>query len=309
MENKTFIDDLGYSNFTITKGMTKGIAKKRANQQAIDYAVSQGTPRSMDLEQGESLTLGERTSGVSEDVLSQPEFSMNSAIAILAENEKSALVRMLQKQGSFVTPLSSKKTIFDATLKTIKDNADFRKKLGDYIIEQVKGEDMPKPQSQKEGSLIRIAQGSFPTLIGRSSRGAKGQAINSNFSSFSDFDDNFANQVKEKTKAGALLSSIFSKENIEKGVGMGMGYLATRMNANAQKGSNQQAIEFEKAQTEKALAQAKLEEAKASASSTSTTPTSTPDGKGKKKWVMPVAIGGGVLLLGTIIYFVMKKKN
>jgi len=334
MENQTFIDDNVYSNFTITKGITKGIAKKRANQQAIDYAIAnqkeieatnylqqemgQGTPRSIllgqptsnDFEMGQgtprSIDLGQSISEDYENVLTQPEFSINSAIAVISENDKPALVRMLQRQGSFVTPLSSKKAIIDATLKTIKDNADFRKKLGNYIIEKVEGTDLPNSQSQTDGSLIRIAQGSIPRLgIGRRT---KAEANNSNFSSFSDYDDNFANKDGEgKDKLKKLLGTIFSEENITKAVGVGMAYASTRMNANASKGSNQQAIDFEKAQTEKALALAKLEEAKGLASqTTTTTPT---DGKGKKKWVMPVAIGGGVLVLGTIIYFVMKKKQ
>jgi hypothetical protein len=326
MKHQTFIDDNGYSNFTITKGITRGIPKNRANQQAIDYAIAnqqqvestnylqqqmgQETPRTMDLGQSETIDLGDRTSGDSDNVMLQPEFAINTAVGILAENDKANLVKLLQNQGSFVTSLSPKKTIIDATFKTIKDNADFRKKLGDYIIEKAMGVESSKPRSQKDGSLIRIAQGKFPTLRGRSSN-PRGQAISSNFSSFSDFDDNFANnngQGKEKVKK--LLGSIFTEENITKAVGYGMGYLSTRLNANASKGTNQQAIDFEKAQTEKALAQAQLEQAKSTTSQGTNSPSTTPtDGKGKKKWVMPVAIGGGVLVLGTIIYFVMKKKK
>jgi hypothetical protein len=76
------------------------------------------------------------------------------------------------------------------------------------------------------------------------------------------------------------------------------------LNANAQKGTNQQAIDFERAKTDSALAQARVLEAQGKLPQ-----VSTPTEGGKKKWVMPVAIGGGVLLLGVIIYFAMKKKN
>jgi hypothetical protein len=109
-------------------------------------------------------------------------------------------------------------------------------------------------------------------------------------------------KTKEKTAVGNALATIFSQENISKAVGYGMQYASTRLNANAQKGTNQQAIDFEKAQTEKALAQARILEAQGKL------PQVSPTGSEKKKWVMPVAIGGGVLLLGVIIYFVAKKK-
>jgi hypothetical protein len=323
MRKKVIIDANAYSNFSIgnrqktTNHMgafginnlnaiaTGYLAEKKANQQAIDYATTQGTPRSMDLGQGQTLDLGQRPSGSTEDVMTQPEYSINSAIAIISEHDKPALVKLLQKTGSFVTPLSSRKSLFDASFKAIQDSPIFRKKLEDYIVEQVTGTELPKPRSQKDGSLIRIAQGSFPTL-GRGNRGSKIEASTSSFSSFSDFDDNFANNNGEgKAKVKKLLGSIFTEENAQKLVGLGMDYASTRLNANAQKGTNKDAINYEKAQTEKALAQAQLEEAKGK-----TPQVSTPDDKkGGKKWVMPVAIGGGVLVLGTIIYFVMKKKK
>jgi hypothetical protein len=213
---------------------------------------------------------------------------------------------MLQKQGSFVTPLSSKKAIIDATFKGIKDSPKFRQDLENYVVSEVTGMELPKPKSQINSALIKVAQ-SLPKL--KKDRLSKIESLNSNFSSFSDFDDNFVNKDGAGAeKAKKLFGSLASEQNLQNIVGIGMSYLSTRMNANAQKGTNQQAIEFEKAQTEKALAQAKLLEMQGK-TPTGTTPSATTDDKGKKKWVMPVAIGGGVLLLGTIIYFAMRKKN
>jgi hypothetical protein len=250
MENQTFIDDFGYSNFSLVKTPIMG--------------------------EGTTLDLGEIKNYDSDLVKVDPQFLINNAVGVLAEENKPELVKLLQNQGSLVSSLSSKKDVIDATFQFIRDNQIFRKKLSDYIIEEANN---PKP-------------------------------ITSNFSSFSDFDDNFANtKGAGKEKAKKLFGSLASEENLQKILGLGMTYASNRMNANALKGSNQQAIEFEKAQTEKALAQAKLLEQQGK-TPTGTTPTnSTDDGKGGKKWVMPVAIGGGVLLLGTIIYFAMRKKK
>lgn len=234
-----------------------------------------------------------------EEVFTNPQFAINSAIGVIAENDKQALVRMLQKQGSFVTPLSSKKAIIDATFKGIQDSPKFRQDLENYVVSEVTGTELPKPKSQINSALIKVAQ-SLPKL--KKDRLSNIESLNSNFSSFTDFDDNFANATKEKTAVGNALSTIFSQENINTAFGLGMGVLATRMNANAQKGTNQQAIDFEKAKTQNALAQARVLEAQGKLPQVSSTPS------GRKKWVMPVAIGGGVLLLGVIIYFVAKKK-
>jgi hypothetical protein len=116
----------------------------------------------------------------------------------------------------------------------------------------------------------------------------------------SENDNSFSNKDgagKEKLKN--IFNSIFSEENITKAVGLGMDYASNKMNANAQKSTNQQAIDFEKAKAQNsALELAKLD-------ALSRLPQTT---QSSKKWVLPVAIGGGVLVLGVILYFALRKK-
>lgn len=100
--------------------------------------------------------------------------------------------------------------------------------------------------------------------------------------------------------AGNLIRNIFSKDNIDTLVKSGITVAATKLAANASKGSEQNAIAYEaqKAQTaanEELAANAK--KAAAEAGATGATP----------KWVLPVGIGVGVLVLGTIVYFIVKK--
>jgi hypothetical protein len=145
---------------------------------------------------GESLNLRQTISADTEDFYTDPQFSINSAVAVISENDKSALVRLLQRQGSFVTPLSSKKSLIDATFKAIQDSPKFREELQSYIIGEVTGTPIFKPKSQTNSALIRVAQ-NLPNL--KRDRLSKVESLTSNFSSFTDFDDNFANQTKEKT--------------------------------------------------------------------------------------------------------------
>jgi hypothetical protein len=114
---------------------------------------------------------------------------------------------------------------------------------------------------------------------------------------------NFSNAGGEGwKKVKNALGSVFSEENISQLAGVGIGYLGARMNANAQRGNNQQAIDFEKAKAQNsALELAKLE-------ALSKLPQSSGSSQSSKKWIIPVAIGGGVLLIGTILFFVLRKK-
>jgi Flp pilus assembly protein TadB len=91
------------------------------------------------------------------------------------------------------------------------------------------------------------------------------------------------------------------RNNIDTLISSGISIAATKLSANASKGSEQNAIQYEaqKAQTAAnqelaAIAQKAAAEAGAGKSSTPT-------------WVLPVGIGVGVLVLGTIVYFVVKK--
>lgn len=113
--------------------------------------------------------------------------------------------------------------------------------------------------------------------------------------------NNFANQGGEgKAKVKSFFNTLFSEENIQNFIKVGTEYASAKMQANAQKSTNQQAIEFEK---QKAINSA-LEVQKLDA--LSRLPQSTQGGS--KKWILPVAIGGGVLVLGTILFFVLRKK-
>jgi hypothetical protein len=115
-----------------------------------------------------------------------------------------------------------------------------------------------------------------------------------------DMSEEFSNAKGEGwNKVKGFFKNVFSEENVSKGIGIGMDYLGSSLQAKANKGLGQQAIQLEtlKAQT------AANEAAKIDALS-KLPPTSS----GTPKWVLPVAIGGGVLLIGTILFFVLRKK-
>lgn len=201
-------------------------------------------------------------------------------IGIMAIEDKPALVDILKRSGSLVTELSTTDEILDASFKSLKDNKNFRKEIQDYLtIALSSAEDEQNNFSNGTGQ---------PSKVGTYLKGVFGK--------------------KEGGSGfGNALRSIFSQENISTAVGLGMTYASTRLNANAQKGSNQQAIDFERAKAETAMAEAKRLETEGLLAQMKSAVVGT-DGK-RKGWVLPVVIIGGVAVVGTILYFVLRKRN
>ena len=105
------------------------------------------------------------------------------------------------------------------------------------------------------------------------------------------------------TKVGNLLRQVFTPENVQTLIAGGIGFATTKLANAASKKGNQQAIDYEKAKAEAAANELALKESSGSGAS------KTNDGKKTTpKWVLPVAIGGGLLIIGVVVYFAMKKK-
>lgn len=112
-----------------------------------------------------------------------------------------------------------------------------------------------------------------------------------------------AGAYKEKmgyTRVGGFLKNTFSSENLNKFLDLGLAFASAKLQDSASRKGNQQAIDFELAKAKSTDAESLRLQAEAMAKSTN--PPSS------KKWVLPVAIGGGVLVLGVIIYLVTRKK-
>jgi hypothetical protein len=190
------------------------------------------------------------------------------AIGIMAIEDKPALVDILKRSGSMITESSTTDEILDASFKALKDSKTFRKDVQDYLTDALSSTD--------DG--------------------------NSNFSN-----KGGAGWGKVKKALGSFGSSLFSKENVSTMIGLGMAYAGARLQNNAQRSSNQQAIDFEKAKAETAMAEAKRLETEGLLAQMKSTVIGA-DGK-RRGWVLPVAIIGGVAVIGTILYFVLRKRN
>ena len=200
----------------------------------------------------------------------QGEELVTRAIALMSEYDKPTLLSILERSGSLVTEMSSQQEMLDASFKALKDSSRFRQDLLDYI------------------------------------KNVTDESDDANFSNFS-FKKLFAKK-EGGSGVGNALRNVFSQENISALAGAGIAYASTRLQDSASKKGNQQAIDYKNAEANTYLAQerAALAAQLASQSGVGTTPT-TPKSK-TPKWVLPVAIGGGVLVIGVVLYFSLRKK-
>lgn len=209
---------------------------------------------------------------------------VTNAIAYMSEYDKPSLLEMLKRSGSLVTEMSTQQEMLDAAFKALKDSDRFRKDLAQYI---------------------------------------KSVTSESNFSNYVD-DDMFANGVgdtpsrggtstKKKsynpqtgeggTAVGNLLRGVFSPENISALTQVGIGYASTRLQNAANKQGNQQAIDYKNAEAQAAIAEAQRLQMQLAAG------TAVGGGAGSKKWVKPVLIVTGVLAVGAVLFFALRKKQ
>ena len=198
----------------------------------------------------------------------QGEELVTRAIALMSEYDKPTLLAILERSGSLVTELSSQEEIIDASFKALKDSSRFRQDLLEYI-----------KMVTDEGDDANFSNFSFKTLFAKKEGGSG---------------------------VGNALRSVFSSENISALAGAGVAYASTRLQNEASKKGNQQAIDYKNAEANNYLAQERANlSAQTSQQSGGTTP---PPSKSKPKWVLPVAIGGGVLVIGVVLYFALRKK-
>jgi len=197
--------------------------------------------------------------------------------------DRDSLIAMLQQSGYYVDSSSTQDELLSDSLKAIRDSSKFRIYLEQYL--------------KKLTSM----------------------------SSFSGDDEEFySNLPGDTTKKPSAIGGLFKKkeggtavgnalrQNIGVGIGAAIGAFSTKLADSSAKKGNEQAIAFEMAKAKTAAEQANLlqRQLEASQSTGGGVLTGSPDAtqKGGKKWVLPVAIGGGVLVIGAILFFVLRKK-
>ena len=197
-------------------------------------------------------------------------------IYIMADEKNPELINMLQKSSVLVNSESSSDSILYASLNALKDSPSFRQNLNNYFIKEFNSDDIT--YSMDGGKSTKVAKKPVPKYDKVTGEGG--------------------------TKVGGLLRNIFTPENVQTLIAGGIGFATTKLADSASKKGNQQAIDYENAKAAAAAAATALKESSGSAGSDG----GGSGGKKSPKWVLPVAIGGGLLIIGVVVYIAMKKK-
>lgn len=185
-------------------------------------------------------------------------------------NDPSSLINMLNASGYNASPSMSNDQLLTMSLKAMKDSNKFKGMLSTYL--------------QKRAMEIQSEMSSFTG------------------------NESFLN-AGGKIDWGGILGDT-AKTAIPAIVNGGISYGSSKLQANANKGSEQRAIELAKEQTKQA--QANVEAARLAAQAGGGASGGSASGGGassKPKWVVPVIIGASVLVLGVVVFMVVRKKK
>jgi len=230
----------------------------------------------------------------------QIEQKITTALGIMSVQDKPALVRLLQKSGSFVNETNTQDQLLDAAFKAIKDSKRFRTDLTDYLSTQ-------QMISNSDGGEASFSDDNYYSNFGTSRAlvNRKGSRALVNKGTFAD-DSQFSNG--DGTQVGNFLRSDAGKKLTTDTIGLGMNYLSTLLQNKAAKSGNQQAIDYQVAASQSAANQALANKTAADLAAIGNKPSASSTNK-KSSWIMPVAIIGGVVVIGAIIFFVVKRKK
>ena len=167
------------------------------------------------------------------------------------------------------------------------------KNSGSFVTQQSSQEQLLDAafKALKNSSQFRKNLGAYLINVTNTDNGDYGNFVDTDFSNFVKYDPTVAGSG---SRVGNLLRQIGTKENIDTLIKTGIGVGAAKLQESANKSSEQRAIDYQ-------IATAKANEAQALINAQN--PPAA-----KNKWILPVGIGLGGILVGTVIYFAVKKK-
>lgn len=201
--------------------------------------------------------------------VNQAQDTIQEAIGLAVLNDKDVLISLLRKNGASIDDSISDKDLIKVTYLAIAKSNGFKKDFSNYLV-----------GSFSEETANYVDEEDFFNQTGKEKREAKKTKRTEK------------RQEKGGSTVGLALRKVGTEENISSLVNAGLGVLSNKLTSKADKQSIQAATELAAKRSEQALAEAQLQEKKAQS----------------KKWIVPVAIVG-VLLIGGIVYFVTRKKK
>ncbi len=200
------------------------------------------------------------------------------AIAEIAQKDRSVLVKILNKNGVAVTVKTPDDELFTSVYASLAKSkpfaADLKKAIKDFGLRTKQGYSNVDASSAlllsnlSSGSSTSSGDGGRSTTTNTTTQTGGGGGTKSGF--------------------GTFLSNIFTPDRIGSILDTGVGALSNKLTSKADQASLQQGIQYQVAQTQAAAQQQKLAEE-------------------RNKWIIPVIVVTGLVIIGVTAYFVIKK--
>lgn len=201
------------------------------------------------------------------------------AIAEIAQKDRSVLVRILNKNGAAVTVKTPDDELFTAVYASLAKSkpfaADLKKAIKDFGL-----------RTNKQGYSNLDASTLLLSNLSSGSSTSSGDAGRSTTTTTTTTQTGGGGGTK--SGFGTFLSNIFTPDRIGSILDTGVGALSNKLTSKADQASLQQGIQYQVAQTQAAAQQQKLAEE-------------------RNKWIIPVIVVTGLVIIGVTAYFVIKK--
>lgn len=203
--------------------------------------------------------------------VNQAQESIQESIGLAVFQDRDKLIAMLRKNGASIDENISDDNLIKVTYLAVAKSSGFKKDFSDYLVGQF---------TEEQVGYVDDTDFFNVNAEKKAARATKKTARTT------------ARKEAGGSKVGLALKKVGTEENISALVNTGLGVLANKLTAKADKESIQAATELASKKSQQALAEAQLQEQKAKS----------------KKWVIPVVIGG-LVVIGAIVYFVTRKKK
>jgi len=202
--------------------------------------------------------------------VNQAQDAIQEAIGLAVFQDRDMLIAMLRKNGASIDDDISDENLIKVTYLAIAKSNGFKRDFSDYLVGNFSEETLNYVDEEE------FFNGDGDKKAARKLKKTKKADIRAE---------------KGGSTVGKALGKVATPENINSLVNAGINVLSTKLTAKADQKSIQDATNLAAQKSQQALAEAKLAEQKAAG----------------RKWIVPVAIVG-VLLIGGVIYFVTRKK-
>lgn len=231
-----------------------------------------------------------------------PQKRMDELTAYVMQKRLDEVRQLLSKNGVENAYELSNKDAQLAFLKAIKDSATFRTSLADYLTEFLK--ESTKNFVDQPGSLDFVSQDLVFMNAAGPTFSTQAEVDTWNYNNGYDGVESGSAKLTGSSTSGSsgsfwgTLGSLASPQNLNKLFNVGVDTLSANMQANANKASEERALEAERLRLQQLMIQNEIAGKGAGATAKKGLPTAA--------WI---GIGvGGVVLIATIVYFATRKK-